>query len=141
MKRTFAPNPNKVEKNWHFIDASDKVLGRLASEVAVLLMGKNKAVFTPNQELGDKVVITNAEKINVTGKKLDSKIYYRHTGYPGGLKQETLRDLQERRPTEVIRKAVKGMLPKNKLQNERLKNLYIYAGPEHPHQGQAGKDK
>jgi large subunit ribosomal protein L13 len=136
MKKTFAPNPNKVQKDWHFIDAKDQILGRLASDIATKLMGKNKAVFTPNQDMGDKVVVINVEKIAVTGNKVEDKIYYRYTGYPGGIKKETLKELKERRPAEVLRRAVKGMLPKNKLQNVRIKNLYIYEGEEHPHKAQ-----
>ncbi|HLC93738.1 MAG TPA: 50S ribosomal protein L13 [Patescibacteria group bacterium] len=136
MRKTFAPNPKKIDKKWHFIDAGDKILGKLASEIAVLLMGKNKAVYSPNEELGDKVVVTNVEKIAITGNKLTNKVYQRYTGYPGGLRTETLKSLKERRPTEVLRKAVKGMLPKNKLLKERMSNLYIYKGSEHPHRGQ-----
>lgn len=136
MRKTFAPNPKKIDKKWHFIDAGDKILGKLASDIAVLLMGKNKAVYSPNEELGDKVVVTNVEKIAITGNKLTNKVYQRYTGYPGGLRTETLKSLKERRPTEVLRKAVKGMLPKNKLLKERMSNLYIYKGSEHPHRGQ-----
>ena len=136
MRKTFAPNPKKIDKKWHFIDAGDKILGKLASDIAVLLMGKNKAVYSPNEELGDKVVVTNVEKIAITGNKLTNKVYQRYTGYPGGLRTETLKSLKERRPTEVLRKAVKGMLPKTKLLKERMSNLYIYKGSEHPHRGQ-----
>ena len=132
MRKTFAPNPKNIEKKWHFIDASDRILGQLASEVAILLMGKHKAEFSPNQELG-------AEKIAVTGKKLTDKVYQHYTGYPGGLRTETLGHLMERRPTEALRRAIKGMLPKNKLLDKRLMNLYIYAGSEHPHKGQEVK--
>lgn len=136
MRKTFTPNPDKVKKEWHFIDAKDQVLGRLATDIATKLMGKHKAIYTPGQEVGDKVVVTNAKEISVTGNKADDKTYYRYTGYPGGIKKETLKELKKRRPTEVIRRAVKGMLPKNKLQKIRMSNLYIYEGEEHPHTAQ-----
>ena len=137
--KTFAPNANKMIKNWHFMDATDKILGRFATEVTVLLMGKNKPEYAPNADLGDKVVITNAEKILVTGNKLKDKIYYHHTGFPGGIKSETLEKLKERRPEEVLRRAIVGMLPKNKLRAHMVKNLYIYKGTEHPHKAHGNK--
>lgn len=133
MNKTFAPNPNKEQKGWHHIDASEKVLGRVASDIAKIIMGKNKATFAPNQDMGDKVVVTNASKVVVTGDKEKSKIYYRHTTYPGGLKSESYDKLMIRRPTEALRRAVYGMLPKNKLRDTRIKNLHIYEGAEHPH--------
>ena len=137
--KSFAPNPDKVKKNWHYADASNKVLGRFATEIVKLLMGKHKAEYAPNQNLGDKVVITNAEKIQVTGKKLTDKIYRHYTGFPGGLREETLGKLKDRKPEEVLRKAIMGMLPKNKLRKDRIKNLYIYKGSEHPHKAHENK--
>jgi large subunit ribosomal protein L13 len=137
-KTTFV-NVKSAEKKWHFIDATDISLGKLAVKAAKLLMGKNKAFFTPNQDFSDKVVITNAEKVRITGKKLSDKMYYRHSRYAKGFKKETLSELMERDPTKAIRFAVDGMLPKNKLQDARIKNLYVYKGSEHPHQAQEGK--
>lgn len=136
MKKTFAPNENKVKKNWVFIDAQGKILGKVATEASKKLMGKDKVVFAPNAEIGDKVVITNAGKIVVTGDKKLTKKYIWHTGYPKGLRSESLGRLLERKPEEVLRKAIKGMLPKNKLRKERMANLYIYASEEHPHKAQ-----
>lgn len=133
MKKTFAPNPTKVEKEWVFMDANDRVLGKLATEIAVKLIGKDKSTFSPNQNMGSKVVVTNASKVAVTGNKLRDKMYIRYTGYPKGLRTESLGELLKRRPTDVIRNAVRGMLPKNKLQDERMANLYIYEGTDHPH--------
>jgi large subunit ribosomal protein L13 len=123
--------------NWQFVDATDKILGRLTTDIAKTLMGKDNANFSYRANTGSKVVVTNASKIKVTGKKLDGKKYYKHTGFPGGIREEKLGDLLARKPEEVIRKAVKGMLPKNKLQKERLNNLYIYSGPNHPHEAQS----
>ena len=134
--KTYSPNPKDVSKEWHFIDASNQVLGRLATRIAKLLTGKNKPIYTPYEEVGDKVVITNARKIKVTGKKLKDKIYYRYTGYPSGLRAEKLGHLLSRKPTQVIVNAVKGMLPKNKLRKRWLSNLYVYEGTEHPHSAQ-----
>lgn len=125
-----------VERKWHYIDASGKTLGRLAKDIAIILIGKDKAGFVPNQNLGDKVVVTNAEKVVVTGNKLKDKIYNWYTGFPGGLRSETLGNLMKRKPTEALIRAVRGMLPKNRLQEDRMKNLYVYEGPEHPHKGQ-----
>ena len=130
---TYQTKKEDVKRDWMQIDASGKILGKVATEIADLLIGKHKPTYTPHVNVGDKVVVTNAEKIAVTGRKLDQKTYYRHTGYPGGIRSETLSQLLERRPDEVVRKAVKGMLPKNKLLKQRMKNLYIYAGAEHPH--------
>jgi large subunit ribosomal protein L13 len=137
--KTFAPNADKIKKSWHFMDATDKVLGRFATEIAKILMGKNKAEFTPNTNVGDKVVITNVEKIQVTGKKMTDKLYIHHTGFPGGLRSETLEHFKERRPEQILKRAIVGMLPKNKLRAERIKNLYIYKGSEHPHKAQEVK--
>ena len=133
MNKTYAPNPKNIDTAWHHIDAEGKVLGRVASDIAKLIMGKHKPTFAPNQNVGDKVVVTNAGKVVITGNKAENKVYYRHTTYPGGIKSETYEKLLERRPTEVLRKAVYGMLPKNKLRDVRIKNLHIYASDTHPH--------
>jgi len=137
MMKTYNAKPGEIERRWLVVDAEGKTLGRLATQIADALRGKGKPEYTPHVDTGDFVVVVNAEKIAVTGKKLDEKIYYRHSGYPGGLKQRTLREQLERRPTEVIRMAVKGMLPKNKLAARQLTKLKVYAGPEHPHEAQA----
>lgn len=137
--KTFAPNKKEIEIKWHFFDAKDKTLGRLASEIVPIIMGKNKPQYSPNTNMGDKVVVINAKKISVTGKKLTDKKYIWHTGFPGGLKSEALRDLLKRKPTEVLRRAIDGMLPKNKLRKQRIKNLFIYEGEEHPHTAQITK--
>ena len=135
--KTWNAKPTEVERRWYLVDAEGKTLGRLATRIADTLRGKNKAQYTPHVDTGDFVVVVNAEKIAVTGKKLDDKIYYRHSGYPGGLRSRTLREQIDRRPTEVLRKAVKGMLPRNRLARAQLTKLKIYAGPEHPHEAQA----
>jgi large subunit ribosomal protein L13 len=124
---------NPKNRKWYLIDAKGKILGRLATKIANLLRGKEKPNFVPYRDLGDNVVVINASQIRVTGKKLDQKIYYHHTGYLGGIKQETFKELLARRPEEVIRKAVGGMLPNNRLKKFWLKKLYIYKGQEHPH--------
>src|SRR5678815_5005458 len=134
--KTYNAKPGEITRDWYVVDADGKTLGRLATEIADTLRGKNKPQYTPHVDTGDFVVVVNAEKITVTGKKLDEKIYYRHSGYPGGLKQRTLREQLERRPTEVLRLAVKGMLPRNRLARKQLTKLKIYAGPEHPHEAQ-----
>jgi len=135
----------KSEPAWHVVDADDKTLGRLSSEVAVLLMGKHKPTYVPYLNSGDYVIVVNAEKVRVTGNKLDQKTYYRHSGYPGGLKSQTLSVVLEKTPTRVLRQAVKGMLPKNRLGRRMLSRLKLYAGSEHPHQAQvksrAGAEK
>ena len=138
--RTYSPKPGEITRAWHVIDATDVVLGRLASQAATLLRGKHKPTFAPHVDTGDFVVVVNAEKIAVTGKKLDEKLYHRHSGYPGGLRTRTLREQLNRRPTEVIRKAVKGMLPRNRLSRAQLTKLKVYAGPDHPHAAQAPKE-
>jgi large subunit ribosomal protein L13 len=138
--KTWNAKPGEIERGWYLVDADGKNLGRLATQIADTLRGKRKPQFTPHVDTGDFVIVVNAEKIAVTGKKLDDKMYYRHSGYPGGLKQRTLREQLERRPTEVIRAAVKGMLPRNKLARQQLTKLKVYAGPEHPHDAQAPKD-
>src|SRR5690242_5500348 len=131
--RTYVATPADRERNWLVVDANGKTLGRLATQIADTLRGKRKPQFTPHVDTGDFVIVVNAEKIVTTGSKLDQKMYYRHSGYPGGLSARSLREQLERRPTEVLRKAVKGMLPKNKLAARQLTKLKIYAGPEHPH--------
>ena len=125
-----------LEKKWLLLDASDKTLGRLSTKVAFILMGKDKAQYTPNSDLGDYVVIINAEKIKITGNKETQKNYYRHTGYPGGLKSTTFLDMIEKKPEEIIFKAVQGMLPKNKLSKTMISKLKVYEGENHPHVGQ-----
>jgi large subunit ribosomal protein L13 len=137
--KTYNAKPGEIARDWYVVDAEGQTLGRLATQIADVLRGKRKAAYTPHVDTGDFVVVVNAEKIQVTGNKLDQKIYYRHTGYPGGLKERTLREQLQRRPTEVIRKAVKGMLPKNKIAAQQLGKLKIYTGTEHPHEAQAPK--
>ena len=129
-----------LEKNWHLVDAEDKVLGRLAVKIASILSGKNKAQYSPNADLGDFVVVVNAEKVKVTGNKFSQKNYYHHTGYPGGLKTKSFEKMQEDSPEKIIVKAVKGMLPKNKLANQIIKKLKVYSGSVHPHIGQQPKE-
>lgn len=129
-------NPAKIERKWYVVDAEGCTLGRLASEVAKVLRGKNKPVFTPHIDTGDYVVVVNAEKINVTGKKLDQKVYYHHSEYVGGMKETTLREMLAKKPEKVIELAVKGMLPKGPLGRQMLTKLHVYAGAEHPHAAQ-----
>ncbi|MGH2906162.1 MAG: 50S ribosomal protein L13 [Solirubrobacterales bacterium] len=136
MSKTYVATPETRNREWVIVDAEGKTLGRLATQIADTLRGKNKPEYTPHIDTGDFVVVINAEKIKVTGKKLTEKIYYRHTGYPGGLRQRTLEEQLERRPEEVIRKAVKGMLPRTKLGAAQLRKLKVYAGTEHPHEAQ-----
>ena len=131
--KTWNAKPGEIDRLWYVVDAEGKTLGRLATQIAETLRGKGKPEYTPHVDTGDFVVVVNAEKIAVTGKKLDDKIYYRHSGYPGGLKSRSLRDELARRPTEVLRKAVKGMLPRNRLARAQMRKLKIYVGPEHPH--------
>ena len=134
--RTFSPKPGDVTKTWHIIDASDVVLGRLASQVAVLLRGKHKATFAPHVDSGDFVIVINAEKVALTGKKLTDKMVYRHSGYPGGLKTKAIGELLATNPTRVIENAVRGMLPRTKLGKAQISKLKVYAGAEHPHAAQ-----
>jgi large subunit ribosomal protein L13 len=134
--KTYTAKPGEIERHWYVVDAEAKTLGRLATQIADVLRGKDKPAYTPHVDTGDFVIVVNAEKVHVTGQKLDQKIYYRHSGYPGGLRKRTLREQLERRPEEVLRKAVKGMLPKNKLASGQLRKLKIYAGPDHPHAAQ-----
>jgi len=137
--KTYSAKKGELTRDWYVVDAEGQVLGRLATQIADRLRGKGKPAYTPHVDTGDFVVVVNAEKIAVTGNKLDAKMYYRHSGYPGGLKQRSLREQLDRRPTEVLRKAVKGMLPKNRLANQQITKLKIYAGPDHPHEAQAPK--
>ena len=133
---SFMANPAKVERKWYVVDATGYTLGRLASEVAKVLSGKNKPIFTPHIDTGDYVIIVNAEKIKVTGKKLDQKIYYHHSDYVGGMKETTLREMLAKKPEKVVELAVKGMLPKGPLGREMFTKLHVYAGAEHPHTAQ-----
>ena len=129
--KTYMPNPSQVERKWYVVDAEGQTLGRLASEVAKVLRGKNKAIYTPHADCGDYVIVVNAEKIAVTGKKLDQKMYYHHSDYVGGMKETTLRELMQKNPEKVVELAVKGMLPKGPLGREMYKKLHVYAGPDH----------
>jgi large subunit ribosomal protein L13 len=137
--RSYVPKPDDITREWRVMDASDQVLGRLASEAARLLRGKHKPSFTPHLDTGDFVVVVNADKVRVTGRKLDQKTYYRHSGRPGSLKSETLRERMEKYPERAIRAAVWGMLPKNRLGRQLLRKLKVYSGPDHPHQAQQPK--
>jgi large subunit ribosomal protein L13 len=134
--RTYTPKPGDVQRQWHVIDATDVVLGRLASQVAVLLRGKHKPTFAPHVDTGDFVVIINADKVALTGNKLEQKRAYRHSGYPGGLRSRSYVELLEKHPTKAVEKAVRGMLPKNSIARAQITKLKVYAGPEHPHQAQ-----
>lgn len=134
--KTFLPKADEIERKWHVVDASGQVLGRLASEVASLLMGKRKACYTDFLDTGDFVVVVNAEKVKLTGKKLEEKIYYSHTGRPGSLKQATAGEVLAKFPERLLLSAVKGMLPKNRLGRRMIRKLKVYAGPEHPHRAQ-----
>ncbi len=136
MMKTFVPKKEQIEQKWWLIDADGKVLGRLATEVAVLLRGKKKPEFVNFLDSGDFVIVINAEKIKVTGKKIDQKKYYSHSGYPGGIKEKTFKELLETKPEEIIKKAVWGMIPKNKLGRAAYKKLKVYKGPHHPHEAQ-----
>jgi len=134
--KTFVAKENEVKKGWYLVDAENKILGRLATQIAMRLRGKHKPIFTPHADTGDFVVVINAEKVALTGKKWDKKIYYRHSGYIGGLKEISAKKLLEKKPEDVLRFAVRGMLPKNSLGRRQLKKLKIYTGTEHPHQAQ-----
>jgi len=137
--KTYSVKANEIKREWYLINAEGKTLGRLASEIAKILKGKHKPIYSPHLDCGDYVIVINAEKIRVTGRKLDQKIYYRHSGYPGGLKSITLREQFAKHPERVIKAAVKGMLPKNRLGRKMLKKLKVYAGASHPHQAQKPK--
>ncbi len=136
MKTQFAKK-GEVERKWYVVDAKDAVLGRLATKIATYLRGKNKPVFTPNVDTGDFIIVINADKIRLTGRKLDNKVYYHHTGYIGGIKAQTAKSMMEKTPEKIIEKAVWGMLPKNTLGKQMLKKLKVYKGAEHPHKAQA----
>ena len=139
MDKTYVTKKEDVEREWYVVDAAEQTLGRMASQVALVLRGKHKPIYSPAVDVGDFVVIINAEKVSTTGRKLDQKIYYRHSGYPGGLKQMTLRELLKKHPTQAVEHAVRGMLPKNRLGRKMFKKLKVYAGPDHPHQAQQPK--
>lgn len=134
--KTFMASPSTIDRKWYVVDATGYTLGRLASEIAKVLRGKNKPIYTPHMDTGDYVIVVNAEKVKVTGKKLDQKIYYHHSGFVGGLKETTLREKLAKKPEEVIELAVKGMLPKGPLGRDMYKKLFVYAGPEHKHAAQ-----
>jgi len=137
--KTTVTKKQDIKQEWYVVDAEGKILGRLATRIATILNGKNKPYYTKNLNCGDFVIVVNADKIKVTGKKVRQKMYYRHSGYPGGLKAENFKTLLNRKPGEIIRRAVKGMLPKNRLGRKMIKKLKIYAGPEHPHSAQKPK--
>ena len=138
--KTVSANKATVNKEWFVVDATDQILGRLSSEVAKIIRGKNKTYFTPHVDCGDFVIVINAEKVRLTGKKLTDKQYLRYTGYPGGERWSTPEELLKKNPASIIERAVKGMLPRNRLGNAIIKNLYVYAGSEHPHQAQQPKE-
>jgi large subunit ribosomal protein L13 len=137
--RTYSTKPTEIERQWFVVDARGQTLGRLASEIAKILKGKHKPIYAPHLDTGDFVIVINAEKVHVTGNKMDQKMYYRHSGYPGGLTSITLREQLKRHPTRVIRSAVRGMLPHNRLGRATLKKLKVYAGDAHPHEAQQPK--
>ena len=139
-QKTLSIKHDDVPRQWHLIDANGQVLGRVATRIAVLLRGKHKAIFTPHVDCGDGVIVINAQKVKVTGRKLETKIYTRYSGYPSGLKKESLGHLLDRRPTEVLRKAIVGMLPKNPMGRQVARHLRIYPGPEHPHAAQMSQE-
>ena len=134
--KTYQATAQDRDRDWYVVDAADRTLGRLATQIADVLRGKRKPTYTPHVDVGDFVIVVNAEKVAVTGNKREDKRYWRHSGYPGGIRSRTLGDLLEKRPEEVIRRAVKGMLPRNRLARQQLRKLKIYAGPDHPHQAQ-----
>lgn len=134
--KTYSQKASEVQRDWYVIDASDQVLGRLATQIATILRGKHKPTYTPSMDGGDFVVVVNAEKIRVTGRKAEQKVYYRHTGYPGGLRETPYKQMMEKHPERILRFAVKGMLPKNRIGRKMLTKLRIYAGPNHPHTAQ-----
>jgi large subunit ribosomal protein L13 len=134
--KTYVATPDTRERNWLVVDASGQTLGRLATQIAAVLRGKRKPDYTPHIDVGDFVIVVNAEKVSVTGRKLEQKRYYRHSGYPGGIRSRTLSEMLDRRPEEVIRKAVRGMLPRTRLGRAQLRKLKVYAGPDHPHEAQ-----
>ena len=137
--KTYTVKKGDIKRDWYLVDAQGKTLGRLASEIAKILRGKHKPIYVPHLDCGDYVIVVNAEKVRVTGRKLDQKFYYRHSGYPGGLKSINLRDQLQKHPTRVLEAAVRGMLPKNRLGRAMIKKLKVYAGSSHPHQAQQPK--
>lgn len=137
--KTFSAKPHEVKRDWYVIDASDKVLGRLATEIARRLRGKHKAEYTPHVDTGDYIIVTNAEKVSVTGKKFNDKMYHSHSGYPGGIKSISFEKLQDKNPVKIIEHAVKGMLPKNPLGRDMYRKLKVYVGTSHPHEAQQPK--
>jgi large subunit ribosomal protein L13 len=139
VEKTYVTKKEDVQRQWYVVDATGQTLGRLASQVAHVLRGKHKPIYSPSVDTGDYVIVVNADKIHVTGRKLDQKIYYRHSGYPGNLKAITLRDLLQKRPTRVIEHAVRGMLPKNRIGRRMFKKLRVYTGPDHPYAAQQPK--
>jgi len=139
VEKTYYPKAGDITREWYMADANGQTLGRFATKVANVLMGKHKPAYTPGVDMGDFVVVVNCERVVVTGNKLEEKIYYRYSGYPGGLKETKLRDMLDKHPDRVIKSAVKGMLPKNKLGRKYLKKLKVYAGPDHPHEAQSPK--
>lgn len=138
MIKTYSIKASDIKREWHIVDAEDQILGKLATRIARLLMGKHKPLFSRNMDVGDSVVVINADKVRVTGNKEKQKMYYRHSGYPGGLKTTSLETMMQKHPTRVIEHAVKGMLPKNRLQARMMKRLRVFAGDSHPHLGQTG---
>lgn len=137
--KTYTPKAKDIERGWYLVNAEGKTLGRLASEIAKVLRGKHKPIYTPHLDCGDYVIVINADKVGVTGRKLDQKIYYRHSGYPGGLKSISLRNQLQKHPERVLEAAVRGMLPKNRLGRKMMRKLKVYAGDSHPHQAQQPK--
>ena len=134
--KTYMPNPQQVERKWYVVDAEGQTLGRMCSEIAKVLRGKNKPIFTPHEDCGDYVIVVNAEKIRVSGKKLDQKVYYHHSDYVGGMKETTLKEMLAKHPERVVEFGVKGMLPKGPLGRQMYKKLFVYAGPDHKHEAQ-----
>lgn len=136
MKKTYSAKPEEVERKWYIVDATDQTLGRMATQIATILRGKHKPMYTPHVDCGDYVIVINAEQVHVTGNKLEDKMYYHHSGYPGGLRQTPLKTMLVKHPDQVISEAVRRMLPKNNLSRHMLKKLKVYAGPDHPHEAQ-----
>ena len=136
MARTYSAKEADIKRKWYIVDAEGKTLGRLATQIAIVLRGKHKPIFTPHVDTGDHVIVVNAEKIHLTGDKVRQKTYYRHSGYPGGLKSETVKDLLTRKPSVIVERAIKGMLPKTSLGKQMARKLNVYAGPTHPHHAQ-----
>lgn len=139
MQKTYYPKPDEIDRQWQLMDADGQTLGRLATQAAGMLLGKDKPIYTPGVDVGDFVIVVNAAKVQVTGERLDDKTYYRHSGYPGGLKQVSMRELMDKRPERVIRLAVWGMLPHNRFGRKLIKKLRVYRGPDHPHRAQQPK--